>query len=244
MISLIRALILYYLNVKPTHGYEIQKYLQVSGADKWTKIQSGSIYYALAKLEKENCVEVLREEKTGARIRKIYGITELGKKELQQDIQEEMQKLIIPVGSDKFLLHNILDVLPKETLQINLEKHLKYLKEQKAYWEKWRAAKEIETDKGLYIEKIEFDMTINSLDYQILWHQEILSNIDKYISVGTETKRVIKSVDFSDVEDDFSEAAERTSALLEIQKLRNEIISNPDKAVENIDKIISKLQNK
>ncbi len=34
---MIRTLILYYLNIKPTHGYEIQKFLQVSGADRWTK---------------------------------------------------------------------------------------------------------------------------------------------------------------------------------------------------------------
>ncbi|MDV9924842.1 PadR family transcriptional regulator, partial [Clostridioides difficile] len=55
---MIRTLILYYLNIKPTHGYEIQKFLQVSGADRWTKIQSGSIYYALAKLEKDGGVRV------------------------------------------------------------------------------------------------------------------------------------------------------------------------------------------
>ncbi|WP_235689849.1 PadR family transcriptional regulator [Clostridioides difficile] len=60
---MIRTLILYYLNIKPTHGYEIQKFLQVSGADRWTKIQSGSIYYALAKLEKDGGVRVLKEEK-------------------------------------------------------------------------------------------------------------------------------------------------------------------------------------
>ncbi|HHS9424310.1 TPA: PadR family transcriptional regulator, partial [Clostridioides difficile] len=103
---MIRTLILYYLNIKPTHGYEIQKFLQVSGADRWTKIQSGSIYYALAKLEKDGGVRVLKEEKTGARIRKIYEITQSGKLELREEIQKELQMPIVPTGSNKFLLHN------------------------------------------------------------------------------------------------------------------------------------------
>ena len=72
---MIRALILYYLSIKPTHGYEIQKFIQLLGTDQWMKIQSGSIYYALTKLEKEKCIDVLREERTGSRVRKIYKIT-------------------------------------------------------------------------------------------------------------------------------------------------------------------------
>lgn len=80
---MIRSLILYYLNVKPTHGYEIQKFLQIAGVDHWTKIQSGSIYYALAKLERKDCVEILREEKNGGRIRKIYAITQKGRQHVE-----------------------------------------------------------------------------------------------------------------------------------------------------------------
>ena len=75
---MIRGLILYYLNIKPTHGYEIQLFIKVSGMDQWAKVQSGSIYYALNKLEKEKCIQVLREERTGSRVRKIYEITDLG----------------------------------------------------------------------------------------------------------------------------------------------------------------------
>jgi DNA-binding PadR family transcriptional regulator len=53
---MIKLLLLYYLSVKPTHGYEIQRFIQENELDKWTKIQSGSIYYALAKLEKEGLI--------------------------------------------------------------------------------------------------------------------------------------------------------------------------------------------
>lgn len=237
---MIRAFILYYLSIKPTHGYEIQKFLQISGVDSWTKIQSGSIYYALAKLEKEDYVKVLREENTGSRIRKIYEITDTGRDELKNELQNELQVPITPVGSDKFLLHNILDVLPKEVIESNLKRHLQALFQQKEYWQDWKKAKKID-DKSLPAEQIAFEMAIDSLKYQIMWHEEILNNVDKYIALGEETRQVIKSIDFSDVSDT-SPTSNTPAQMIEVQRLRDEIISDPSKAAENIDKIISKLR--
>lgn len=237
---MIRALILYYLNVKPTHGYEIQKFLQISEIDNWSKIQSGSIYYALAKLEKDGCIEVLREEKNGAKIRKIYGITESGKEELKTDLQKELLTPITYTGSDKFFLNNILDVLSKEAITSAIEKHLTDLKQQKEYWEKWQLTK-VQKDNVLKAEKIAFDMTIDSLKYQIMWHEEILINVERYILLGKETRRVIESIDFSNVDD--TNKSETADKLMDIQRLREEIISNPQKAVENIDRLIEKLKN-
>lgn len=239
--KLIRAFILYYLSIKPTHGYEIQKFLQISGVDNWTKIQSGSIYYALAKLEKGGYVKVLREENTGSRIRKVYEITDTGHDELKRELQIQLQELITPVGSDKFLLHNILDILPKELIESSLNKHLETLFQQKEYWEKWEKAKGVD-EKSLPAEKIAFEMAIDSLNYQIKWHEEILNNIEKYIAVGTETRQIIKSIDFSDVRDTYPSKSNTPNQMIEVQRLRDEVINNPSKAAENIDKIISKLQ--
>lgn len=84
---MIRGIILYYLNIKPTHGYEIQQFINMSGMDQWTKIQSGSIYYALTKLEKERNIAVCREERTGSRVRKIYEITEQGRTTLLEEMR-------------------------------------------------------------------------------------------------------------------------------------------------------------
>lgn len=238
---MIRSLILYYLNVKPTHGYEIQKFLQVAGIDNWAKIQSGSIYYALTKLEKDGSVEVLREEKTGARIRKIYVITEKGKQELRENLQMELLTPITPIGSDKFFINNILDELPKDAIIAALKKHLSNLTSQKGYWEKWRQTKVVK-DKTPGAERIAFDMTIDSLKYQILWHEEILYNIDQYISLGKETRRIIQSIDFSAVDNEDTVTA--SAKLVDIQKLRDEIVNNPSKAIENVDKLIEQLKRK
>lgn len=237
---MIRSLILYYLNVKPTHGYEIQKFLQLAGIDNWAKIQSGSIYYALTKLEKDSYVEVLREEKNGARIRKIYTITETGKQELQKDLQQELSMPIMPIGSDKFFLNNILDELPKDIIIATLQKHLSDLSTQKEYWEKWCQTK-IKKDNTPGAEKIAFAMTIDNLKYQILWHEEILNNIDQYITLGKETRRIIQSIDFSVVEN--ADTVKVSAKLLDMQKLRDEIVNDPNKALENIDKLIEQMKN-
>ncbi len=237
---MIRSLILYYLNVKPTHGYEIQKFLQLSGIDNWAKIQSGSIYYALSKLEKDEYVIVLREEKNGARIRKIYAITETGKQELKEDLQKELSMPIMPVGSDKFFLNNILDDIPKDIIIVTLKKHLSDLTSQKEYWEKWRQ-KKLEKDTTPEAEKIAFSMSIDSLKYQILWHHEILTNIDQYIALSRETRRIIQSIDFSSVEE--IDTIKVSTKLFDIQKLRDEIVNDPSKALENIDKLIEQMKN-
>jgi len=243
VLLLVRSFILYYLNIKPTHGYEIQKFLQISGVDSWTKIQSGSIYYALSKLEKEGCLEVLKEEKTGARIRKIYQITENGRQELQHSIQNELRTPIVPAGSDKFLLSSILDALPKEVIETNLKSHLKTLIEQKEYWEEWKE-KKCSGNQSMKADRIAFDMTIASQKYQILWHEELLKNIDEYMHLGEGTRQLIMSVDFSDIETDLPNTSDLETDLLKLQNLREEILQNPEKAAESIDELISKLQLK
>lgn len=238
---MITALILYYLMIKPTHGYEIQKFLQVSGAEAWAKIQSGSIYYALTKLEKNGSIEELREEKTGARIRKIYQITPQGRKELIEDLCTEINTPIVPAGSSKFLLYSMFDALSKDEIERNLKKHLGELKEQQVYWKTWKEAK-ISDESGLEAERIAFDMSIDSLRYQILWHEELLNNLDLYIQEGSQTRHLIQTIDFAGVDASFMKATKPTAEIDEILNLRTEILKDPQKAVESIDKLLHKLQ--
>lgn len=238
---MIRALVLYYLSVKPTHGYEIQKFLQIMGVDAWTKIQSGSIYYALAKLEKEGCIMVLREERTGSRVRKIYEITDRGQKELIFDLKEEMKNPIVPAGSDKFLIQSMIEKIPRDTLETIVKQHIEVLKSQKDYWESWKTAKIGEN--SFRAEAISFEMTIVSLDYQILWHEEILEHLDQYINASIESRKIMEAIDFSNVKDNFS-ASVKANETSYVQNLKNEIISNPENAEENLNKLILELQKK
>lgn len=236
---MISAFILYYLNLKPTHGYEIQKFLQVSNVDQWAKIQSGSIYYALTKLEKDKYIQVLREERTGSRVRKIYAITESGKEELHRAMAEELDRPISNIGSIKFFTDPMLSTLNRDEITIIIKKHVTKLMEQKSYWEQWHDIKV--DDNAPALNRLSFRMTIDNLDYQIRWHEELLANLDYYIEASKGTEQIIKTIDFDQMEEK-STASEEEQRLQYALKLKNEILKDPENAVVNLDKIIHELE--
>lgn len=234
---MVKALILYYLSIKSTHGYEIQKFIQVSGLDKWSKIQSGSIYYALAKLEKEGLISLVREEKLGARIRKIYGITEKGKNELEIVLREEFCKEITAVGSDKLFLSNMVSRINKEELISIIDNHVNELKKKQEYWKYWREIKI--NEKSTELEAIAFDMNISSIEYQVKWHEALLKDMDIYVEISKQQEEIIRNIDFGEIEEsnDINDAKK-------VQKLREDIINNPNDVKSKIDELISLLTKK
>lgn len=196
---MIRTLILYYLSIKATHGYEIQRFIQLNHMDEWTKIQSGSIYYALGKLEKEGSIVVSEEVGMGKKARKIYDITSSGKKALQVYVKGELDEKIASVGSDKFLIYPLLNVLNKEDIKESINKHIVTLKDKQHYLEKWASIKI--TENTLKVEKISFEMMIQNIRYQILWHEALLEELDDCINQSGIMERLIKAFDFSTIED-------------------------------------------
>lgn len=236
---MIRALILYYLSIKPTHGYEIQKFIQLSGTDQWMKIQSGSIYYALTKLEKEKCIDVLREERTGSRVRKIYKITEHGMKEMHKEIMSVLQTPIAGTGSPKFIIEPMLSLLDESELKVAIQNHIKELKEKREYWKRWSDIKAGKDATKLV--QLSFSMTINALEDQILWHKELLDNLELYLNEGDAMKNFIIQfdVDSAETEVEVSEVDQKISYL---NKIKDIIKDNPSKALDNLDLILEELQ--
>lgn len=235
---MIKAFILYYLSIKPTHGYEIQKYIQVNHMDSWTKIQSGSIYYALSKLEKEGLIELYIEESNGAKVKKIYKITDLGLHSLQECFKEELSKEIYDIGSDKFILYPILNSIKKEALVEEINKHLELLHSKKSYTEKWQKIKI--SKHSLKVEAICFEMMISSLAYQIKWHETLLEEIDSCIDLSKQISDFIKEVDFSTVED-MTEVMQATTQV-SIDQLRQEILTKPEIAAQKLEELIKILK--
>lgn len=58
---MIQLLILYFLNIKSTHGYEIQRFIQLNYMEEWNSIKSGSIYYAMSQLEKKGYIVLVEK---------------------------------------------------------------------------------------------------------------------------------------------------------------------------------------
>ncbi len=236
---MIRALILFYLNIKPTHGYEIQKFFQISGTEQWAKIQSGSIYYALSKLEKEKFIKVVREERTGSRIRKVYGITESGKEELKKELKVQMAAPISNIGSMKFLTYPMLCELSQEEIAAITNKHIVELKEELAYWNKWRKVKISEFSTKL--DALSFDYAIHSLEDQIEWHEELVDQLDTYVNQGMDVKNYIKAFDFSEINPSITISEEDVESMVE--KIKEELLKNPKNAAVNVNRILGELKN-
>lgn len=193
---MIKVLILYYLSLKSTHGYEIQKFIQANHMDSWTKIQSGSIYHALSKLEKEGLIELSGTQEKRAKARKVYCITGQGREELKRMVREELGSTMYEVGSDKFILYPLLCASSKSEIEDAVHSHIKDLEQKKDLIEKWKRIKI--TDRTLEVEKISFEMMLSSLRYQIQWHQALIRQLDRCMEESKAVSELIRSFDFSE----------------------------------------------
>lgn len=227
-------MILYYLSIKPTHGYEIQKFIQVNHMDSWTKIQSGSIYYALNKLEKKGLIVLSKEIGSGAKARKIYSITEAGKVELKNLVKEELNQQISEVGSDKFIIFPLLNILHKDEMLSELEVHIGKLNLQKKYLEKWQKIKV--NEQTLPVEKIAFEMMLSNLEFQIKWHNALIDNMEDCITASKGISQLISEFDFSDAQDIECDTAH------DIENLKYEILNNPNTAHDKLEQLIEILK--
>ncbi len=236
---MIRSIILYYLNIKPTHGYEIQQYISMSGMEQWTKIQSGSIYYALAKLEKEKNIAVIREEHTGARVRKIYEITEQGKQTLLTEMRQELKNPIFSIGSVKFNIFPILSSLPDAELRRVIASHIAELEKTKECWEKWKAVKTRDDKYGLAT--LSFQMTITSIEQQISWHENLLEHLEYYVQEAQTMTDMIMKFDFDKMKSSEMPHDSKTNIDL-LEQLKDTIAKNPENALEYIDVMIKQIK--
>lgn len=236
---MIRGMVLFYLNIKPTHGYEIQRFIQISGMDQWMKIQSGSIYYALTKLEKEKNIKVNREERTGSRVRKIYEITELGKQTLKEEMRNELLQPIFETGSTKYMVYPMISALDSSEVQTLLEKHIKDLQDKKLYWEKWKEVKAGATADRLT--NLTFDMTIHSLEDQIIWHKELMDSLDIYMKESVNLINMIEMFEPDSLVEDSDCGAgqnEINTRLAQMERIKESVEKDPKRAVEELNKIM------
>ena len=232
---MVKLIILYYLNIKSTHGYEIQKFIQATGLDVWAKVKSGSIYYALSKMEKNGEVELHKEESVGSKVRKIYQITEKGKKELKNTIEQELDKPLMPIGTDKFIIPITFNRLDKSEAILIVNKHIKSLEETLEYWEYWKDIKINEST--LQVERISFEMTVNGIKDSIRWHKAIIDEYDEYVKYSQNQEVMIKNIDFGEVEESKNNNIQADKK--RIEELREIILNNPEKSKEALEELMN-----
>ncbi|XID95641.1 PadR family transcriptional regulator [Paenibacillaceae bacterium WGS1546] len=161
------------LRDRPMHGYEIQQYIQMSHMDEWANLLSGSIYYALNKMERDGLVRTEAEERTGARLRKIYAITEKGEELFHQLVRESLTLAPHSVKSDFAVGLNWIETMPRQEALELLERNLRQVEET---LENWLRGKEIKGRYGLSPFAVaSFDNAIAILEQDIRFIKNIMN---------------------------------------------------------------------
>lgn len=240
--KMVKVLILYFLNIKQTHGYEIQKFIQTSGFDTWANIKTGSIYYALNKMEKDGEIELVREEIRGSRTRRIYKITELGREVLKKTIEEELKGPIVPLNLGKFILPATFNKINKQSAVEIIEKRIGELNKEIEFWKYWREVKANASSGATFhkADKISFDMAISNFEYELQWYRALIEEFDIYYEFSKKYEIMIKNVDFEEVD-------QKDTAGIDIEKasigdLKSIILNNSEAAEAALNKLITMIQ--
>lgn len=125
-----RTLCLAILNMGDATGYEIRKLSTEAEYSYFVDVSFGSIYPALNKLEQDKMVTCRLEAQQGKPARKVYSITDAGRREF-------LQALKIPPQQDLFkseflLLAMNAKLIDRQTMEIAIDQRLVYLKEELA----------------------------------------------------------------------------------------------------------------
>lgn len=190
---MVQLFILFFFSIKSTHGYEIQRFISLNRMSEWNNIKSGSIYYAIKKLERDGYIRMIDKPEEGEKKKQIYEITERGRDVLKELAYSEMGKPLQGAASEKFLLYPIIASLRKEVIIQCVEKHISELEEQKIRINDWRKEKE---EKACSMEVITLDYMITTIESQIIWHKMMLQNLDNIIQETNEIEMLIKETDF------------------------------------------------
>lgn len=190
---MVQLFILFFFSIKSTHGFEIQRFISLNRMSEWNNIKSGSIYYAIKKLERDQYIRMIEKPEEGEKKKQIYEITEKGRDVLKELAYHEIRKPLQGTTSEKFLLYPIIANLHKEEIIGCVKKHISDLEHQKIQIVNWRDEKE---KKSCLMELITLDYMITSIESQMIWHTRLLENIDNIIEETKKITTLIKETDF------------------------------------------------
>lgn len=118
----VRTLCLSILHEREATGYEIRKLCTEGECSYFVEASFGSIYPALAKLEKEALVTSRVEHQDGKPSKKLYAITDAGRAEF-------INSLLDPIGPDVYrspylLFARFAHLLPASVVRARTQEHL------------------------------------------------------------------------------------------------------------------------
>jgi len=134
---LARLIILGVLASRPMHGYEIKKQLEEWAVEEYVPISYGSIYYNLERMEREGLVSGESVKNSRRPERRLYRITERGRRELAELLRKNYFKIEreyypFDVGISLMPLMSREEVLEALDMRIRVaETHIRELRREK-----------------------------------------------------------------------------------------------------------------
>ncbi|RDU23659.1 PadR family transcriptional regulator [Anaerosacchariphilus polymeriproducens] len=190
---MVQLLILYFFSLKATHGYEIQKFIQLNHMDEWNNIQSGSLYYAIRKLERDGHICFVEKFGEGEKKKQIYKITEKGREMLHILALEEARKPLQSISCEKFLFYPIAASLTKNELVECITSQQSKLQQKMNNINQWYKEKE---SSGCAMEFVTLEYMKTSIENQLKWHQALLTHIDETIMAAQKISALIQKIDY------------------------------------------------
>lgn len=175
-ISDLEAAILGLLYDKSQHGYQLEKTIEGWGMRNWTQIGFSSIYYVLKKLENKKLVTSKMVKVEGKPARKVFTITDLGKKTMKTKLIELLswnKKIISPF--DLGLAY--LNYLPPQEVVEYLDNYMKSAQGRIKFLES-----SVKTQKKLgapYYVVALFSRPLATLKTEMEWVKEFIEKIKK-----------------------------------------------------------------
>ena len=84
-------------------------------------------------------------------------------------------------------------------------------------------------------------MTIDSIEQQIKWHEELLKHLDYYIEEAGQMGSMIASFDFDQAEDGGSDG-KRDVQIEMLESIKQTIEKNPEEALESINFLLEQMK--
>jgi DNA-binding PadR family transcriptional regulator len=120
---------------RPMHGYEINEFLKVSHADRWSDILPGSIYYALKTLNNDGDVRIKETENSGNRSKAIYEITDEGRETFIKLLKTSWNENFFSFPKKLYTLLAFIRHLPKKELNDLITLQLAKYEKELMYWD-------------------------------------------------------------------------------------------------------------
>lgn len=175
-ISDLEASILGLIYEEPQYGYQLEKTIEGWGMRNWTTIGFSSIYYVLKKLEKKELVSSKLEKVEGKPSRKVFTITDLGRKAMEEKIRDLLswnRKIVSPIDLGLAYLNYL---QPEEVIEC-LENYTESAQGRIKFLESSVRTQE-ELGAPYYVVAL-FSRPLASLKTEMAWVEEFIEKIKK-----------------------------------------------------------------